>query len=197
MTRRLCLAAALVAALAIAGCGSDSSPQLARVTVEATPTVEQAVAPPAPAASRQGTPVRIEIPAIGVRAPVIRLGLNRDGSLEVPRRWGDTGWWSGGSRPGEPGPAVIAGHVDSKTGPAVFYEIPRLRRGDIVTIRRRDGSSVRFTVQGSARYAKDHFPTARVYGPTRRPALRLITCSGQFDHSTGHYLDNTVVFATA
>jgi sortase (surface protein transpeptidase) len=141
--------------------------------------------------------VRIQIRAIGVDAPLIRLGLDAKGALEVPKRFDEAGWWTGGSKPGERGPAVIAGHVDSKTGPAVFYEIPRLRRGDVVTIRRRDGSSVRFTVQGSARYRKDHFPTARVYGPTRRPTLRLITCSGVFDRSSGHYLDNTVVFATA
>ena len=195
MTRRLCLAAALVAALAIAGCGSDSSPQLARVTVEATPTVEQAVAPPAPAATRPGIPVRIEVPAIGVHAPVIRLGLNRDGSLEVPRRWGDTGWWSGGSRPGEPGPAVIAGHVDSKSGPAVFYRLGELRRGDRIRVLSRDGTAADFAVKRLERHPKDDFPTAEVYGRTSGPSLRLITCGGAFDRSSGHYTDNTIVFA--
>jgi hypothetical protein len=141
--------------------------------------------------------VRIQIRAIGVDAPLIRLGLDAKGALEVPKRFDQAGWWTGGAKPGERGPAVIAGHVDSKTGPAEFYEIPRLRRGDVVNIGGRVGSSVRFTVQGSARYRKDRFPTARVYGPTRRPTLRLITCSGVFDRSSGHYLDNTVVFATA
>ena len=92
---------------------------------------------------------------------------------------------------------MIAGHVDSKTGPAVFYALPRLRRGDVALVHRRDGTRARFVVQGSAHYAKNRFPTARVYGRTRRPALRLITCSGTFDRSSGHYVDNTVVFATA
>ena len=146
-------------------------------------------------AKRPALPVRIEIPAIGVRAPVIRLGLNPDKTLEVPTDFGDTGWWSGGSRPGERGPAVIAGHVDSHTGPAVFYKIRDLRRGDAIVVVGRDGSRTRFTVERSEHHPKSDFPTARVYSQTPRPTLRLITCSGEFDRSTGHYLDNTVVFA--
>ena len=197
MPRRSMLAVALAALTAVfAACGSDSRPQLARVTVAATPTVEQANdATKAPAATRPGVPVRIEIPAIGVRAPVIRLGLNRDGSLEVPRRWGDTGWWSGGSRPGEPGPAVIAGHVDSKSGPAVFYRLGELRRGDRIRVLRGDGTAAEFAVQRLERHPKNDFPTAEVYGRTSGPSLRLITCGGAFDRSSGHYTDNTIVFA--
>jgi sortase (surface protein transpeptidase) len=141
-------------------------------------------------------PVRIQIPAIGVNARVIRLGLNRDHTLEVPRNFSDTGWWAGGTSPGDPGPAVIAGHVDSYTGPAVYFRLKELRRGNQIRIVRRNGSVVRFAVQGLRSYPKSHFPTKRVYGPTRQPTLRLITCSGRFDGSTGHYLDNTVVFAT-
>jgi sortase (surface protein transpeptidase) len=141
-------------------------------------------------------PVRIAIPAIGVSAPVIPLGLNRDGTLEVPKRWDDAGWWTGGPEPGERGPAVIAGHVDSRTGPAVFFRLRELGRGDRIVVRRRDGSSVAFVVGRIAQYSKDHFPTARVYGRTAQPALRLITCSGEFDETSGHYLDNTVVFAS-
>ena len=148
-------------------------------------------------AERAGIPVRIEIPAIGVRAPIIRLGLNPDRTLEVPKDFGDTGWWSGGPRPGEPGPAVIAGHVDSHTGPAVFYRLRELRPRDTIVVVRRDGTRARFTVQGSEQYPKARFPTARVYGRTAGPTLRLITCGGTFDQSTGHYLDNTVVYARA
>ena len=124
------------------------------------------------------------IPSIRVDAPLIRLGLDAKGALEVPKRFDEAGWWTGGARPGEPGPAVIAGHVDSKTGAAVFYEIRRAaqgRRGLRAPSRRQ---RARFVVQGSASYPKDRFPTARVYGPTRRPTLRLITCSGEFDRST-------------
>ena len=144
---------------------------------------------------RASRPVAIEIRAIGVRARVIPLGLNPDRTLEVPTDFGEAGWWTGGPRPGERGPAVIAGHVDSTSGPAVFYDLPDLDPGDAIVIARRDGSRVRFTVQRSEHYPKASFPTARVYGPTRRPTLRLITCSGDFDRSTGHYLDNTVVYA--
>jgi hypothetical protein len=166
-----------------------------RPPIAAPPVITARRAPRAvPAAP---PPVRIEIPAIGVRAPVIRLGLNRDRTLEVPRRFGDTGWWSGGARPGERGPAVIVGHVDSHTGPAVFYRLGQLRRGDAIRVIRRDGSVVRFVVQRRERHSKRRFPTETVYGPTRVPALRLITCSGAFDRDTGHYLDNAIVFATA
>lgn len=144
---------------------------------------------------RASRPVAIEIRAIGVRARVIPLGLNPDRTLEVPSDFRETGWWTGGARPGEHGPAVIAGHVDSTSGPGVFYELSDLDPGDAIVVARRDGSRVRFTVQRSERYAKASFPTARVYGRTPGPTLRLITCSGDFDRSTGHYLDNTVVFA--
>jgi sortase family protein len=146
---------------------------------------------------RPSRPVRIEIPSIGVDAPVIPLGLNPDRTLEVPTDYGDTGWWTGGSRPGERGPAVIAGHVDSKTGPAVFFRIGELAPGAPIVVARRDGSRARFTVVGTERYPKDDFPTARVYGRTRGATLRLITCSGVFDRTSGHYLDNTVVYAVS
>ncbi len=155
------------------------------------------VIPPAPPAKHVAIPVRIEVPAIGVRAPIIKLGLNRDRTLEVPKDFGDTGWWSGGPRPGERGPAVVVGHIDSHTGPAVFYRLRDLDPGDRIVVVRRDGTRARFTVEGSEQYPKDDFPTARVYGRTKRPTLRLITCGGDFDQSTGHYVDNTVVYARA
>jgi sortase (surface protein transpeptidase) len=200
MSRRPVLAAALAVALAIAAaCGTERSPapeQPAAVAVAVAPSVHPQVSHhTAKRAARPGVPVRIEIPAIGVHAPVIKLGLNRDGSLEVPRRFGDTGWWSGGSRPGEPGPAVIVGHVDSHTGPAVFYRLGKLRRGDRIRVLGRNGSAATFTVQRMERHPKAQFPTAEVYGRTRAPSLRLVTCSGGFDRASGHYLENTIVFA--
>jgi sortase family protein len=189
----------LVAALVLAGCGSTAPP------VREAPRTELAIPVVTPAPhhakphrarlSRAPRPVRVRIAAIGIDAPLIPLGLDAHRALEVPERFDVAGWWSGGYRPGEPGPAVIAGHVDSKTGPAIFYRLGKLRRGDAVVVQRRDGSSVRFTVRNVGHYAKAAFPTRAVYGPTGRPALRLITCSGDFDRSTGHYVDNTVVFA--
>jgi sortase (surface protein transpeptidase) len=138
----------------------------------------------------------IRIPAIGVSARVVALGLNPDRTLEVPRRWADAGWYTGGPRPGQRGPAVIAGHVDSTSGPAVFYRLGELRRGARVRVRRADASTVTYAVEGVERWPKNGFPTGRVYGRTERSTLRLITCGGAFDQATGHYLDNVIVYAT-
>jgi Sortase domain len=141
-------------------------------------------------------PVRIVIPAIGVRAPVIPLHLKRDRTLQVPAVWSQAGWFVGGPEPGEEGPAVIVGHVDSKSGPAVFYRLRALRRGDVIKVVLKNKHTVRFTVQSMRRVPKRHFPTKLVYGRTKTPTLRLITCDGWFNSSTGHYVDNFVVFAS-
>jgi sortase (surface protein transpeptidase) len=141
-------------------------------------------------------PVRVEIPSIGVTSSLDRLGRAPDGTVEVPSDWEVAGWYAPGPRPGDPGSAVILGHVDSKRGPAVFYRLPQLRRGDQIKIARADGSSVRFAVQRTAQYPKDRFPTDDVYYPTLTPALRLVTCGGDFDATAGHYRSNVIVFAT-
>ncbi len=136
----------------------------------------------------------IDIPRIGVDAPIIDLGLNPDGTLQVPSDFAEAGWFAGGPKPGQIGPAVIAGHVDSTAGPAVFYRLGQLRAGDTVTVwmasRRVD-----FAVERVVEYPKTAFPTTMVYGPVSYPALRLITCGGAFDSATGHYVDNVIVFA--
>jgi LPXTG-site transpeptidase (sortase) family protein len=180
------LAAVLISLLAACG-GGDPDP--ARPEAQASDRAERPDADAAP-------PTTVELPSIGVRARVIRLGLTEDGALETPKDYAETGWWSGGHAPGERGPAVIAGHVDSKDGPAVFYELDELGEGDRVRVRRADGSVVAFAVQRIERHSKDDFPTDAVYGPTSHSTLRLITCSGDFDESTGHYVDNTIVFAS-
>jgi hypothetical protein len=145
---------------------------------------------------REPVPVRIQVPAIGVDAPLIRLGLDPTGSLDVPPRPEQAGWFGRTARPGERGAAVIAGHVDSTTGPAVFYRLGTLRRRDVIRVRRRDGSAIAFRVRRVERWPKDRFPTSRVYTPTPGPTLRLITCGGAFNARSGHYVDNTIVFAT-
>ena len=104
--------------------------------------------------------------------------------------------WTGGATPGSQGPAVIAGHVDSKAGPAVFFRLRDVHKGDTVWVWRRDGRKVRFVVSRVLEVPKTRFPSAQVYGPTADPTLRLITCGGVFNHSTGHYLDNIIVFAS-
>lgn len=141
------------------------------------------------------TPPRLEVPAIGVRAHTITLGTTSDNKLEVPRNWSEVGWWRGGSRPGKPGVAVLVGHVDSKTGPAVFYRLRELRRGDSIRFVPRRGSPVRFVVDRLERHSKKRFPTKSVYEETSKPVLRLITCGGSFDWSSGHYRQNVIVYA--
>lgn len=150
----------------------------------------------APQRRQMPRPVRISIPAIRVSAPVVPLGLNRDRTLQVPRIFSQTGWFVGGPEPGEYGAAVIVGHVDSKSGPAVFYRLRALRRGDAITVVLKSGAKVRFVVRGMRQVPKKRFPTKLVYGKTGLPTLRLITCDGAFDRSTGHYVGNYIVFAS-
>ena len=140
-------------------------------------------------------PRRIAIPAIGVSARVVGLGLNVDRTMQTPRDFAQTGWYRPGPEPGERGAAVIVGHVDSRRGPAVFYRLRELRRGDLIRIVRAGGSVVRFRVEGLERWRKAEFPTRRVFRRTRVSTLRLVTCSGPFDAASGHYLDNTIVYA--
>lgn len=141
-------------------------------------------------------PTSIAIPAIGVSSDLQRLGRNPDGTIEVPDSWHRAGWYRQGPRPGQVGPAVILGHVDSREGPAIFYRADELGRGDQVVIGRADGSEVSFVVQRIERHNKARFPTHDVYLPTLQPTLRLVTCGGPFDTAAGHYRDNIVVFAT-
>jgi hypothetical protein len=158
-----------------------------------------APAPAAPPALPRSIPVRLDIPAIGVHTRLMRLGLHRDGTMRVPplRPDAPAGWYDGLVSPGEIGPAVIVGHLDSAyEGPAVFFRLGALHPGDAVSVRRTDGSTVVFTVDRVVRYAKARFPTASVYGPIDHPGLRLVTCGGSYDAARGSYRDNVVVFAS-
>jgi len=140
-------------------------------------------------------PVWLSIPAIGVRTSLVHLGLQANGTLQVPSSTAVAGWYTGSPRPGAVGSAVIAGHVDSYTGPGIFFWLRNLRPGDRVYVGRADGTMAVFTVTAVKKFAKDLFPTAAVYGPVPDPELRLITCGGVFDRSLGSYLSNVVVFA--
>ncbi|MEX1164428.1 MAG: class F sortase [Nitriliruptor sp.] len=140
-------------------------------------------------------PERLVIPAIGVDADVIDLGLQDDGTMEVPNDFAQTGWFDRGPKPGRVGPAVIAGHVDSTTGPAVFFRLNELSAGDEIEVHGEDGDIVTFVVRELEQHPKDDFPTEAVYSGTPGPELRLITCSGEFDQGERSYRDNTIVFA--
>jgi sortase (surface protein transpeptidase) len=141
--------------------------------------------------------VRLDIPSIGVHTSTfVDLGRGRDGSIEVPQNFAAAGFYTLGPTPGQFGPAVIAGHVDSHQGPAVFYRLGALKAGATVSVGRRDGTTARFVVDKVAAYPKAQFPTTQVYGnTTSRAELRLITCGGSFDDRSGHYIDNVVAFA--
>lgn len=140
-------------------------------------------------------PVRIVIPAINVDAPLTALELDRDGVLPPPEGNHMAGWWRQGPEPGERGPAVIAGHVDSYQGPAVFFRLYDLRPGDRILVHRADQTVVTFVAQRLERHAKNAFPTEAVYGDTPDEQLRLITCGGSFDQRARRYLDNVIVYA--
>jgi sortase (surface protein transpeptidase) len=148
-----------------------------------------------PAARTVAAPARVTIPAIGVDSPLAEIGVDANGALVPPADFSVAGWFAAGPAPGEVGPAVLAGHVDDRSGPAVFFRLEELEPGDQVTVTGTDGTPVTFTVTRVASYPKDAFATAEVYGPTAGPELRLITCGGTFDRSRRSYTDNVVVFA--
>lgn len=144
-------------------------------------------------------PVSVDIPAIGVKSRLLRLGVNADGSMQVPslRTSADlAAWYKYSATPGQIGASVIEGHVDSDRGPAVFFRLGALRPGDTVDVTLADGITAIFRVTGVREYPKSNFPAKSIYGATGYAALRLITCGGAFDYVTGHYLSSTVVFAS-
>nr|WP_274387857.1 class F sortase [Salsipaludibacter albus] len=154
--------------------------------------------PPVPAGLPHAEPVRIAIPDLGITSELVRLGLNPDGSLQVPEDFDLAGWYADGPAPGdaEAPPAVIVGHVDSTTGPAVFHRLRELVVGQRVDVTREDGSVAVFRVRDTVQYPKAALPTDEVYA-TRSPSeLVLITCSGAFDRAARSYLDNFVVTAS-
>jgi sortase (surface protein transpeptidase) len=159
------------------------------------PMGKVAAAPPAQA-QQVARPVRLAIPAINVRTRLIRLGVTRSGAMQVPATTKVAGWFTGSPRPGAPGGAIIAGHIDSYLGPGIFHDLSAMQRGMRVYVRRADGTTAEFRVTSVRSYLKTKFPRRLVYGPTPNAQLRLITCGGTFDHATGHYLSNTIVYAT-
>jgi hypothetical protein len=187
---RLALALVAVAAGCVALLAPSPAPDRAPAARQST-----AVAAVAAAAVSPASPTSVHVPTAGIGSDLVPLGLDSSGALVPPTDYARAGWYAAGTRPGAVGPAVIAGHVDSRDGPAVFFRLGDVTVGDPVVVGRADGSTVRFTVTRVARYAKSQFPTALVYGPTPDAELRLITCGGAFDRSAGSYLDDVVVFA--
>jgi len=151
---------------------------------------------PEPSTLTAPLPVALQIPAIGVRTRLIRLGLTRQGTLQVPGSTSVAGWYTGSPRPGEIGSSIIAGHIDSYLGPGVFYRLRELHPGNQIYVRQADGRFAVFRVTAVRQYPKARFPTAAVYGPVPDAELRLITCGGTYDYATHNYLSNIIVYST-
>ncbi|MEJ3657785.1 class F sortase [Actinomycetes bacterium KLBMP 9759] len=190
MRRLLLLSTLVVLALVGGACATAPPAPEAERVVSAVPPIA-ALDPSAPAA--------LDVPSIGVHASVMRLGLNPDGTVEVPPLDSpDAGWYEESPAPGELGPAVLLGHVDSaRWGPGVFHRLSELRPGDAVTVTRADGGVVGFRVDRVETRPKAEFPTAEVYGDIDHAGLRLITCGGSFDQVRRSYEDNVIVYASA
>ncbi|WP_304454501.1 class F sortase [Nocardiopsis sp. YSL2] len=197
-------AIALLAVLA-AGCGQTPA-------TGGQPSPEASASPPSAASSDavdtagegdtetlpRSAPTGLQIPAIGVdTSQTVALGTQENGQIEVPEGDSTVGWYEGGPTPGEFGPALMGAHVDSESGPALFYRLADLTGGEEVRVVREDGVTAVFTVYSVEQYPKDAFPTRKVYAPTEhRAELRLVTCGGTFDEETGHYRDNIVAYAS-
>lgn len=194
-------ASVLIAALRAQQHAPQPAQAAAGVLYRPTTTVKSSTTtagPPAPVptipAVRIASPTAIDIPTIAVHSSLITLGRNPDGTVQVPDSFHVAGWYQFGVRPGAVGPAIILGHVDSKSGPGVFFRLGALKPGDLVRVGRSDGTTVTFEITGVRSYPKSQFPSIAVYGNTPTPTIRLITCGGAFDAATGHYIANTIAF---
>lgn len=165
------------------------------VSPAGVPSASAPLVPTVPAVPRQ-QPVRLRIPAIGLNATVDALGLAPDRTVEVPTDFAKVGWFRPGPSPGQLGSAVVLGHVDSFRGPAVFFRLRFLKKGDDVEVTLADGALVHFAVSEVAQYPKAEFPAQRVYGSHGGSALQLVTCGGEFDEDARSYRSNVVVYTS-
>ncbi len=149
-----------------------------------------------PPLADRSTPLTLTIPAIGLTKPLALLGVNIDGTVQVPTDIQQPGWYQFGPSPGQAGSAVILGHVDSYRGPAVFFKLRDLVAGDLIGVTMANGSTAKFKVTSSAMYLKTQFPSQLVYNAQGGSTLQLVTCGGVFDSHTGHYLSNVVVYSS-
>ncbi|MFF7493629.1 class F sortase [Streptomyces rubiginosohelvolus] len=196
--RTAALLAAVAACVALAGC-SSAEPSAATAAAPSASARDEAgsgsTAPPRADETERPVPTEVTIPSLGIRSTLMELGLNADGTVEVPpaEKGMTAGWYRGGSVPGAPGPAVLIGHNDTRFGRAVFHDLRNIREGAEVLVRDGAGKTLRFTVTGKEAVSKKAFPTEKVYGPTKDSTLRLITCDGEFD-AEGHPVDNLIVY---
>jgi LPXTG-site transpeptidase (sortase) family protein len=190
------LTVAVVAALV----GSTTAAVTTRLPTPSEATPVPVLFDPVPAAAAPVPVVAgattLDVPRLGIdRSALVDLGVDASGVVIPPASTAVAGWLTGSAVPGEVGPSVIAGHVDSHLGPGIFFRLDTLRPGDMVSVGRSDGVTVRFRVTDVMIVPKNQFPTDEVYGPTPGSELRLITCGGEFDHKARRYLRNVVVSA--
>ena len=187
--------------LIVAGCIGIAS-VLSPVFIPSTHSQVSSVVPVVRAESAKpvglprSIPTHLEIPDINVSTDLVQIGKNADDSLEVPADSTIAGWYKFSPTPGEIGPAVITGHVDTYLGPAVFFYLKDLQPGQLIRVSRQDKRVVTFRVDTVAVFDQQNFPTKEVYGDIDYAGLRLITCGGTYDVLSGHYSDNVVVYAT-
>jgi len=180
---------------------SSQAPDPKSLTVSSQPAVT-ALIPQALAANTSSDkpispdPVMLKVPAIKLSAPIVKTGLETGGALHVPGSPEQTGWYSLGTIPGDIGPAVITGHLDSAQGPGVLFNLKKIKPGDEIDVVRDDGSIAVFSAEKLARYPQDNFNTQAVYGPINTAGLRIITCSGIYNKAAKHYSDDLVVFGS-
>jgi LPXTG-site transpeptidase (sortase) family protein len=206
----------LLACSCLAGCGAGvpnsvptatpaptiaarpSEPALPTVTAAAEPTPAANLAKPAATAAATPAPgllpAELVIPSIRVDAPVEHVGTTADGAMDVPKQWNDVAWFDQGYKPGQPGSAVIAGHLDSTTDKAVFWDLNKLKPGDKVLVKSQDGVQLTFQVVSDEVYPFDRAPLQRIFGPSSQPMLNLVTCNGIFDRGTKNYDKRLVVY---
>lgn len=200
-TRRAAAQPLLALLTLLVGLTACSSGTGARISGDATTAAPPTTAPPPTGGSRPertaaAAPDRVTIASVGVDSALLPLGLNEDGSVEVPPadKGMTAGWYTGAAVPGEPGAAVIIGHNDTRFGRAVFHDLRKIRKGADIAVHNSRGKTVHFTVTGTETVSKKAFPTQKVYGATNARVLRLITCDGAFD-AQGHPVDNLIVYA--
>ncbi|MGW2663828.1 class F sortase [Nocardia tengchongensis] len=195
-TRRRPLAAvaavlAVTAAL-VTGCGSSGGTDAPSSTKVAPTTLAVKTA----ASITRSTPVSFSIPSINVAGSLISVGLNADGSVQVPADYQQAGWYQQGPAPGEQGSSVILGHVDSYQGPGVFFTLKKVKKDDMIDVTRADGKVAHFKVTDVRMYLKSEFPDQTVFGPRGGATLQVVTCGGDFDKNAKSYLSNVVVFSS-
>ncbi|HUZ77866.1 MAG TPA: class F sortase [Chloroflexota bacterium] len=188
------LAAASGSPIPAAAVGAGRQPALpGTASSAAAPSAAAAKAPAT--GQRPALPSELLIPAIHVDAPVEHVGTTPDGAMDAPHAWNDVAWFDLGYRPGEPGSAVIAGHLDSTTDRAVFWDLRLLKPGDNVRLKSEDGSQLTFQVAGSEVYPYNQAPLQKIFGPAAQPMLNLVTCNGVFDRGSKNYNKRLVVYA--